>query len=105
MNYNIIKLAEDTIPAQSQKLIPTKEMNEILRCASNMIKVVEGFQECKIPINGCHIGIDALSQIVGLMSPPSQFKPKLMKHYASINMHLYKLAQMTSQVKETSISG
>ena len=65
-----------------------------------MIKFVEGFQECKIPINGCHIGIDALSQIVGLMSPPSQFKPKLRKHYASINMHLYKLAQMTSQVKE-----
>merc|ERR1712121_71244 len=72
-------------------------------CTSNMIKVVEGFQECKLTLNGCHIGVDALSQIIGLMSPPSQFKPRLRKYYASINVHLYKLAQMTNQVKENII--
>ena len=83
------KLSEDTLFSQTEESIPSKEMQGLLLCASNMIKIVEGFQECKVPLHGCHIGVDALSQIVGLMSPPSQYKPRLRKYYATINMNLY----------------
>merc|ERR1712089_45796 len=94
------KIAEDTIFAQSQESIPIKEMHGLLLCADSMIKTVEGFQECKIPIDGCLIGVDAVSQIIALRSPPSHFKPRMRKYYANINMHLYKLAQLTGQLKE-----
>ena len=63
-------------------------------------QIKERFQECKIPLYGCYTEIDALSQIVGLMSPPTKFKPRVRKHYANINMHPYKLAQITDQSKE-----
>merc|ERR1712208_273344 len=94
------KIAEDTIFAQSEESIPIKEMHGLLLCADSMIKTVEGFQECKIPLDGCLIGVDAVSQIVALRSPPSQFRPRMRKYYASVNMHLYKLAKLTGQLKE-----
>ena len=94
------KVAEDTLFAQSEESIPVQEMHGLLLCASSMIKTVEGFQECKIPIHGCQIGVDAVSQIVALMSPPSQYKPRLRKYYANVNMHLYQLARLTNQLKE-----
>merc|ERR1711962_1231259 len=94
------KIAEDTIFAQSQESIPIKEMHGLLLCADSMIKTVEGFQECKIPIDGCLIGVDAVSQIIALRSPPSQFMSRMRKYYANINMHLYKLAELTNQLKE-----
>merc|ERR1712089_77185 len=94
------KIAEDTIFAQSQESIPIKEMHGLLLCADSMIKTVEGFQEYKIPIDRCLIGVDAVSQIVALRSTPSQFKPRMRKYYANINMHLYKLAKLTNQLKE-----
>merc|ERR1711973_412670 len=94
------KIAESTIFAQSQESVPVKEMHGLLLCADSMIKTVEGFQECKIPLDGCLIGVDAVSQIVALRSPPSQFKPRMRKYYANVNMHLYKLAKLTGQLKE-----
>ena len=93
-------LSEDTQFAKTEESIPSKEMHGLLLCASNMIKIIEGFQECKIPIHGCNIGVDALSQIVGLLSPPSQSKPRLRKYYSSVNLHLYEIARMTNQLKE-----
>merc|ERR1712243_171650 len=94
------KIADNTIFAQSEESIPVKEMHSLLLCADIMIKTVEGIQECKIPVDGCLVGVDAVSQIVALRSPPSQFKPRMRKYYANINMHLYKLAKMTNQEKE-----
>ena len=77
--------------------MPSKEMHGVLLCASSMIKVIEGFQECRIPIHKVHIGVDALSQIVGLMSPPAQYKPRLRKYYSSVNTHLYQIAKLTKE--------
>merc|ERR1711905_51014 len=94
------KIAESTIFAQSQESVPVKEMHGLLLCADSMIKTVEGFKECKITLDGCLIGVDAVSQIVALRSPPSHFKPRMRKYYANVNMHLYKLAQLTGQLKE-----
>ena len=94
------KISDNTIFAQSEESIPVKEMHGLLLCADLMIKTVEGIQECNIPVNGCLIGVDAVSQIVALRSPPSQFKPRMRKYYANINMHLYKLAKLTDQEKE-----
>merc|ERR1711955_38490 len=94
------KISDNTIFAQSEESIPVKEMHCLLLCADLMIKTVEGIQECNISINGCLIGVDAVSQIVALKSPPVQFKPRMRKYYANINMHLYKLAKLTKQDKE-----
>merc|ERR1712101_42572 len=80
------KIAESTLFAQSQESVPIKEMHGLLLYADSMIKTVEGFQECKIPLDGCLIGVDAVSQIVALRSPPSQFKPRMRKYYANVNM-------------------
>ena len=66
-------------------------------------QITEGLQEYKIPLSDWYIGIDSLSQVVGPMSPPSQFKPRLRKYYASINLQFYRLAQVTNQVKENII--
>merc|ERR1712082_473443 len=94
------KIADNTIFAQTQESVPVKEMHGLLLCADSMIKIVEGFKECKITLDGCHIRVDAVSQIVTLRSPPSHFKPRMRKYYANINIHLYKLAQLTGQLKE-----
>ena len=100
MNYNIIELAEDTNSAQSQKSIHTKERHGILPCASNMIKTAEGFKKCKIPLCGRYTGIDALSRIVRLMSPPAQFKPRVRRYYAK---HQY--APLQAGINDRSIKG
>ena len=94
------KIADNTIFAQTTESIPVKEMHGLLLCASNMIKVVEGFNECNIPLSGCNIGVDAVSQIVALRSPPGHSKSRMKKYYANISIHLYKLAQLTGQLKE-----
>merc|ERR1711895_176238 len=94
------KIADNTIFAQSTESIPVKEMHGLLLCASSMIKNVEGFKECNIALAGCNIGVDAVSQIVALRSPPCHSKSRMKKYYANINIHLYKLAQLTGQLKE-----
>ena len=73
------KIADNTIFAQSTESIPVKEMHGLLLCASNMIKIVEGFNECNIPLSGCNIGVDAVSQIVALRSPPCHSKSWMKK--------------------------
>ena len=64
------KIADNTIFAQSTESIPVKEMHGLLLCASNMIKIVGGFNECNIPSSGCNNEMDAASQVVALRSPP-----------------------------------
>merc|ERR1711895_295716 len=73
------KIADNTIFAQSTESIPVKEMHGLLLCTSNMIKIVEGFNECNIPLSGCNIGMDAVSQIVPLRSPPRHSKSWMKK--------------------------
>merc|ERR1712089_12019 len=51
------KIADNTIFAQSQESVPVKEMHGLLLCSDSMIKTVEGFQECKITLDGCLIGL------------------------------------------------
>merc|ERR1712115_87669 len=92
------KIAENTIFAQSEESIPIKEMHGLLLCADSMIKTVEGFQACKIPIDGFLIGVDAVSQIIALRSPPSQFKPRMRKYYATVNKSINQsINQSTNQ--------
>merc|ERR1712002_1274499 len=94
------RLSEDTLIAKTPESIPGKEMHGLLLCVSSMVQILEGLQECGFKVKSCHIGVDALSQILGLMAPPSQSRRSLRKHYASINVHLYTLANITKQVKE-----
>ena len=68
------RIAYNTIIVQTNKSIPAKEMHGLLLYASNMIKFVEGFIECNIPLSGCNIEADAPSQIVALSSPPCNSK-------------------------------
>ena len=97
------RLSEDTLIAKTEESIPAKEMHGLLLCASNMVQTIEMFQECKIPIHWCHIGVDALSQVVALLSPPHRYKLRLRKYYSNINLHLYEIAIKTNQLKENVI--
>ena len=94
------KLCEDTKFSKTDESVPVNETHGILLCASNMIKTIQGFKECGIPLHGCYIGVDALSQIVALMTPPTDSKPRLRRYYASVNTHLYEIAKQTNQQKE-----
>ena len=76
---SLSRLTKDTQFAKTEESVPIRETHGILLCASSMVKTIEGFQECRIPLHGCYIGVDALSQIVALMSPPAESKPRLRK--------------------------
>ena len=69
--------------------------------ASNALKALQTIQETKITIEAVYLGSDALSQVVGLSRPPQVLKPKLRGLYANINLHLFKIANLTRQKKET----
>ena len=51
-------------------------------------------------LDGCNIGLDAVSQIVVLTSPPSHSKSRMKIYCTNISIHPYKLAQLTGQLKE-----
>ena len=63
----ILKLADDN---KSEEFILDKEMHGLWLAASNMLKAIQDIQEAKIPIEAAYLGVDALSQVVGLMKPP-----------------------------------
>ena len=93
------KIADNKKFAQSQEYVPVKEIHGLLLCTSSITRIVEGFQECNIALNGCNVDIDEVSQIVALRSPPCHSKSRMKKYYANIDIHLYKLAQLTGQLK------
>ena len=97
------KLAEDTQINKSEESIPDKEMHGIWLAASSMLKAIQDIQETKIPIEAAYLGVDALSQVVGLTKPPHVLKTKLRKYYANINLHLFEIAKLTNQKKENII--
>ena len=94
------KLAEDTQINKSEESIPDKEMHGLWLAASNMIKAIQDIKETKIPIKAVYLGVDALSQVVGLMKPPNVLKQKQRKYYSYINLHLFKIAKLTNQKKD-----
>ena len=94
------KLAEDTQINKTAESIPDKEMHGLWLAASNMIKAIQDIKEAKIPIEAAYLGVDALSQVVGLMKPPHVLKQKLRRYYANINLHLFEIAKLTDQKKE-----
>ena len=61
------KLAEDTQINKSEESIPDKEMHGLWLAASNMLRAIQGIQETKNSIEAAYLGVDALSQVVGLM--------------------------------------
>ena len=71
------KLAEDTKINKTEESIPAKEMHGLWLAVSNMLRLIKDIQETQIPIEAAYIGVDALSQIVGLTRPPHVLKPKL----------------------------
>merc|ERR1712002_1018686 len=94
------KLAEDTQINKTAELILDKEMHGLWLAASNMIKAIQDIKEAKIPIEAAYIGVDTLSQVVGLMKPSNELKQKLRRYYANINLHLFEVAKLTDQKKE-----
>ena len=60
-------------------------------------------RELDLPIDAIHLGCDALSQVVALSSPPSQFEGNLKKYYSAINMHLVELCTFGKNQKKEQI--
>ena len=94
------KIAEDTKANKTVESIPDKEMHGIWLAAANMVKIIQDIKETNIPIEAAYLGVDALSQVVGLLRPPDMLKQKLRKYYANINLHLFEIAKLTNQRKE-----
>ena len=94
------KIADNKNFAQSQEYVPVKEIHGLLLCTSSITRIVKGFQECNIALNGYNVDIVQVSQIVALRSPPCHSKSRMKEYHANIDIHLYKLAQLTGQLKE-----
>ena len=82
------KLASTTKEISLLRTIPLKESHGTFLAASSLVKIAKLMCELDLPIHAIHLGCDALSQVVALSSPPSQFEGNLKKYYSSINMHL-----------------
>ena len=78
-------------------------MHGLWLAALNALKALQTIQDAKITIEAVYLGSDALSQVVGLSRPPQILKPKLRRLYANINLHLFKLANLTGQKKEDKV--
>ena len=49
-------------------------MHGLWMAASNMLKAIQASQETKFPIEVVCLGVDALSQVVGLMKQPQSIR-------------------------------
>ena len=96
----MLKLVDNTKINQTEASIPDKEMHGLWLAASNALKALQTIQETKITIEAVYLGLDALSQVVGLSRPLQALKPKLRRLYANINPHLFEIANLTGQKKE-----
>ena len=88
------KIAEDTKANKTVEYILDKEMHSIWLAASNMVKAIQDIKEANIPIEAAYLGVDALSQVAGLIKPPHMLKQKLRRYYANINLHLLEIAKL-----------
>ena len=73
------KLAEDTQINKTTESIPDKEMHGLWLEACYKIKVIQDIKEAKIPIEAAYLGVDTLSQVVGLMKLPHVLTQKINK--------------------------
>ena len=68
------KLVDNTKINQTDASIPDKEMHGLWLASSNTLKALQTIQETKIPIKALYLGLDALSQVVGLSRPAQVLK-------------------------------
>ena len=94
------KLVDNIKINQTEASIPDKEMHGLRLAASTDLKALQTIQETKIHIEAVYLGLDELSQVVGLSRTPQALKPKLRRLYANINLHLFEIANLTGQRKE-----
>ena len=94
------KLVDNTKINQTEASILDKEMQGLWLAASNALKALQTIQETKIPIEAVYLGLDTLSQVVGLSRTPQALKPKLRRLYANTNLHPFENANLTGQKKE-----
>ena len=97
------KIAEDTQINKTVESILDKEMHSIWLAASNMVKIIQDIKEANISIKAAYLGVDALSQVAGLMKLPHMLKQKMRRYYANINFHLFEIAKLRDQRKENII--
>ena len=74
-------------------------MHSIWLAASNMVKIIQDIKEANIPIEAAYLGVDALSQVAGLMKPPHMLKQKLRRYYVNINLHIFENSQVSGPKK------
>ena len=73
------KTAEYTQINKTVESIPDKEMHSIWLAASNMVKAIQDIKEANIPIKAAYLGVNALSQVVGLIRITSYIEAKTKK--------------------------
>ena len=100
MVTSLSKIAGLNKDSQLLSSIPLKETHGAFFAVSSLMKVAKLMTELGFPLNSIHLGIDALSQVTALLTPPAHFTGQLQKYYSSINVHLYELAQITNLFKE-----
>ena len=69
--------------------IPDKETHGIWLAATNIVKAIQNIKEANISIKTTYLGVDALSQVLGIMRPPQVLEQTLRRYYANINLHLF----------------
>ena len=84
--------------------IPDKETHGIWLAATNIVKAIQNIKEANISIKTTYLGVDALSQVIGIMRPPQVLEQTLRRYYANINLHLFEIAKQTDQRKVDIIS-
>ena len=70
------KIAEDSQINKTVESIPDIEMHGIWLAASNIVKIIQDIKEANIPIEAAYLGVNALSQVAGLMNSPHILKKK-----------------------------
>ena len=63
---------------------PVKEIHGLFPCTTSITRLVEGFHECNIALNGCNVDIVEISQIIVLRSPLCLSKSRMKKHRSNI---------------------
>ena len=74
------KLVQDIKIKKTAEYTPGKEMHSLWLAVSNMLKAIQDIKEINVPLQAVYIGVDALSQVVGLTRPPHILKKKLQKN-------------------------
>ena len=65
------KLVKYTQTNKSEEFTPGKEMHGLWLAASNMMKAIQDIRVLYLPLEAAYIGVDALSQVMGLTRPPT----------------------------------